>query len=356
MLVRLLQLLEQFRVLDGRSGKAAQPGHHHHRIRIERAGYGIDRLQNANDLSLRLDRGNGKSAHLDSAEPVHFVVTWILSDGMHHHPLSFADHSSRQPLSIRDANAGNVGGIVPRRRLKDKMAADVIDQSQRHGLDLKRLHRLVEDAAQYILHCQRRVDGSRTVCQCRHDACRPLCFGIKTRIQHRHACLIGNGLHQFKMFFVKRIRGRVNQCQHANHAVTRHERHTDRGFRAAFVRGIVRTAQPAIILAGIGDKHGFAVLHHPSRQTAFHRLTQLLGGMVVELPAVYNSGIDRFAGIVHHHDAAALAAHVLNGSEQKPLQDSAKVQGCGNFATDFNKQFEQGTGATFRHFAHVYNT
>jgi hypothetical protein len=141
-------------------------------------------------------------------------------------------------------------------------------------------------------------------------------------------------LHQFQMFFLERIRHGMDKRQHPHQTFARHERHTDRGLRTAFFHRIIGAAQPAFILACIRHKSGFAVLHHPSRKAAFDRLTQLLGGMLVELLPVHNGRFHRLAEIIHHNDAAALTAHILDRSKEQALKDSAKVRGGCNFTTD----------------------
>ncbi len=115
----------------------------------------------------------------------------------------------------------------------------------------------------------------------------------------------------------------MHQCQHAHQSFTGQQRHADGALGPRILDGIVRPLQPAVIPRGIGDQRRFVVGDHPPRQSALHRVAQLLRGVFVELLAVDDGRVHRLAVVVQHHDAGALAAHVTHGLDQHALQHRA---------------------------------
>ena len=139
------------------------------------------------------------------------------------------------------------------------------------------------------------------------------------------------------MLCIERIGNGMYQRKHAHQAITRHQRHTDRGFGSAFISRIISTAQPAVIFTGIGYKRRFAVLHHPSRKAPLDSIPQLLSGVIVELFSKYDGGIHRFAKIIHHYNTAALSPHILKSRKKQTLQNRAKVQSSGDLTADVHQ-------------------
>ena len=91
----------------------------------------------------------------------------------------------------------------------------------------------------------------------------------------------------------------------------RHQRYTKGGFGPGLVNRIIRPAQPALVAAGIRHPGRLAVADYPPSQAAFHRLTQLLGGMVMDLASVNDGRFNGFAVIIQDHNAGAFTAHVF---------------------------------------------
>jgi len=151
------------------------------------------------------------------------------------------------------------------------------------------------------------------------------------------------------MFFVESVGDRVDDGQHPHQTFAREKRHAHRGLRAALFSGVIGAPQPAFVPARIRHEGGFAVLNHPAGKSAFDRLAQLLGGVLVESFAVDDGRVNGLAHIVEHHDASALAARVLERGKEQALQHGPQVERGGDLAADADEQFEQCAVAVFWH-------
>src|SRR5512135_597898 len=130
----------------------------------------------------------------------------------------------------------------------------------------------------------------------------------------------------------------VHEGEHADHALTRQERHTQCGLRATSIQRVVGAPQPALVHARVWDEGGLAVPDDPAGQAAVDGFAKLAGSVLVQARAVYDSGIDGLASVIQHDDAAPLAADVLHGSEDEPLQHGPQVQGSRYLAVNLNEE------------------
>ena len=208
------------------------------------------------------------------------------------------------------------------------------DQADRSSFHLQRLHGLDENALENIFHAQGGVHCRGALGQGSHDTCLALALGVQARIQHGNSGLVGDRLHQIELFIGEDIGLRVNEGQHTHQLLACQQGNTDGRLHAGFVHRIVGTHQPALVLAGIRNQDPLAVADYPSGQAAFRRITQLLGGMLQDLVAVDDGGIDGLACVIQHHDAAALPSDVLDCLIQDALQDSPQVERGRHLAAD----------------------
>jgi len=134
--------------------------------------------------------------------------------------------------------------------------------------------------------------------------------GIQLGITDRQCCQVGNGAKLLQVLLGKKVRRGVNEGQHSHQLVLGKQGDAQRRFRSRLIRGIVRAAHPAVILAGIGDEYRQAGFHHPACQPAGENFLQLLQGVGMKLFPHHNGGIHWLLAGIQCDEAAALRPQI----------------------------------------------
>ena len=209
-LVGCLQPLEQLGVLDGRTGQVANARQHQQGIRIEYAGNGIDGLQDADDTSLGMDRGDRHGAHIEICKMLAAYETLVIAHNRDDHTFALVRHVPGNALPGLDALPHDPFIVLSRGGVEDQIPVG-LDERQCDRFHLQRLDGLIQNALEHILHAQAGIDGSCAGRQGGHDARLALALRVKTGVHDCNPGQVGDGLHQAEMFFIVGPRFRVNQ-------------------------------------------------------------------------------------------------------------------------------------------------
>ena len=143
------------------------------------------------------------------------------------------------------------------------------------------------------------------------------------RVQNSNPSLVGNGLHQVKLFFGKRIWLGVDKGQDPHHLLTRQQWHTNRGFHTRFVHCIVRSYQQRSSLL-VSVRNTFTVMNHPIHQTAC-LVSRFAEWYVHGFYFHHNGCVHGFTRIIRH-DNMHLSPPTFCMASSDVLKNSTQVQ------------------------------
>ena len=148
----------------------------------------------------------------------------------------------------------------------------------------------------------------------------PICWKIRNGQSKYVLRRALKGLLPHQVIERKEPRLCVYQGDHPGGFLAHGERHTQRRFGAGCIGGIIRAAQPALILAGIRDQNGLPVTHHPPGQSLFEGGAQLLRGFFNEMMLVYDRRFNRFPAGIQHNQAATDGSDIAHREQQNALE------------------------------------